>query len=80
MILATYMPNSVVICEATEEYKGIGKSELRSSPLLQDRHAIDNKSTVYICKNYACDLPVNNLEDLKDILNETIQKSPNLDS
>ena len=79
-LLAIYMPNSVVICEATEEYIGIGKDELRSSPLLQDRHAIDNKSTVYICKNYACDLPVNRLGDLKAILNETIPKSPNFDS
>ena len=79
-ILKTFIPNCVIICKATDEHLGFNGGQLSSSPLLQDRFAIDDGTTVYICKNYVCKLPVNNLEDLEKIIKETIQKRPKLDS
>ena len=79
-ILKSFIPNCVIICKATDEHLGFNGDQLSSSPLLQDRSAIDDGTTVYICKNYVCKLPVNNLEDLEKIINETIQKRPELDS
>ncbi len=35
------------------------------SPLLKDRTALDGKPTVYMCKNYSCEKPINDLNDLK---------------
>ena len=28
-------------------------------PLLKDRGRIDGRATAYVCRNYTCDLPVN---------------------
>ncbi len=37
-------------------------------PLLNGRDQIDGKATVYVCENFACKLPVNEVGKLKDLL------------
>jgi hypothetical protein len=36
--------------------------------LLEGRDQIDGKATAYVCENYACKLPVTNVEALRDQL------------
>jgi hypothetical protein len=55
-----YQPNRVLLV-ARE-----GDAELASlSPLAKDRTALGGKPTVYICKNFTCERPINDLNDLK---------------
>jgi uncharacterized protein YyaL (SSP411 family) len=50
-VFGRYLPNRVVA--------GIGgAAPAREIPLLQDRHAVEGKPTAYVCRNYACQLPV----------------------
>lgn len=49
-VFAHYLPNKVTITGAT----GADQPCL----LLQDRKAVEDRCTAYICKNYTCDEPV----------------------
>ena len=68
ILLKEYVPNSVMVCEAQGDYRGDVFEKIHSTPLLKERDLLAGKSTVYICKNYTCELPVNNTEDLKNLL------------
>jgi uncharacterized protein YyaL (SSP411 family) len=39
-------------------------------PLLADRPAVDGRTTVYVCENFACRRPVTTVDDLSRILDE----------
>ncbi|HTJ50357.1 MAG TPA: thioredoxin domain-containing protein [Cyclobacteriaceae bacterium] len=41
----------------------MGTEEKSSLPLLKDKYAIDNKSTVFVCFDKACKAPVHKIED-----------------
>ncbi|HYE91949.1 MAG TPA: hypothetical protein VEA38_13050, partial [Terriglobales bacterium] len=47
-----YLPNRVVAGGVA------GDPAAQSLPLLEGREAIGGKPTAYVCRNYACDLPV----------------------
>ena len=47
-----YMPNRLVVGAAA------GSSAATDLPLLSDRGAVDGKPTAYVCRRYACQLPV----------------------
>jgi len=52
-IFGRYLPNRAVtgmVAGDTAAAAGI--------PLLEDRPAVDGKATAYVCRNYACELPV----------------------
>tara|TARA_B100000676_G_C17997035_1_gene798496 strand:- start:274 stop:1419 length:1146 start_codon:yes stop_codon:yes gene_type:complete len=68
IILKEYIPNSVMVCEVQGDYPVALLEKIHSTPLLKERDLLAGKSTVYICKNYTCELPVNNTEDLKNLL------------
>ncbi len=56
-----FIPNKIVI------YKSEDRDFSKVSGLkafIDELHPIDNKPTAYICKNYYCELPVTNKEDL----------------
>ena len=40
------------------------KSLEMSMPLFESRRMIDGKPTAYVCRNYACELPVNEVAGL----------------
>ena len=42
----------------------------KSLPLFQGRRMIDGLPTAYVCRNYACELPVNDVEALQAQLNQ----------
>jgi uncharacterized protein YyaL (SSP411 family) len=54
-----YLPNKIML--VSSESGG----EKFESPLLEGRALIDSKSTVYICRNYACDAPITDLDVLE---------------
>jgi uncharacterized protein YyaL (SSP411 family) len=56
-IFHRYYPDKVVACGRNED-----------PPLLQNRPQIDGRPTAYVCRNFACDLPVTSVRDLGERL------------
>ncbi|MEM6846298.1 MAG: thioredoxin domain-containing protein [Bacteroidota bacterium] len=61
-LMQHYHPNKVVL--GTE-----GKSDL---PLLKERHTEDNQTTLYVCYNKTCQLPVHAVSDALDQLQRNL--------
>ena len=61
-----FIPNKIVIYKS-EDQDFSQVSELKT--FINELHPINNKPTAYICKNYYCELPVTNKEDLIKSLN-----------
>jgi uncharacterized protein YyaL (SSP411 family) len=57
-----YLPNRVVAGGRS------GDPATSTLPLLEGREAIDGKATAYVCRNYACDLPVTDRDSLRQQL------------
>lgn len=57
-----YMPNTVMLV-----YNPSGPSApcLETSPLFQQRGLLDAQPTIYICRNFTCEQPINSLDELK---------------
>ncbi len=53
-----YMPNTVVQV-STDSTEGTS-----NYPILRDKRALDGLPTAYICENYACQSPINDIETL----------------
>jgi len=60
-----FVPNKVVVFKPTDE----------ASPVIEDiadytraQSAIDGKATAYVCRNYACDLPTNDVKEMLGLL------------
>jgi len=68
VVRSRYWPNLVV---AAKE----GDAESRV-PLLADRDAIDGAATAYLCRHFACELPVTSTEDLARLLRTRLSSSP----
>jgi uncharacterized protein YyaL (SSP411 family) len=54
-----YLPNRVVVGGVA------GDAAVATLPLLAGREAIGGRATAYVCRNYACDLPVTDRDDLR---------------
>jgi hypothetical protein len=52
-VFGRYLPNRVVAGLIAGDPKGA-----EGIPLLQNREAIGGQATAYVCRNYACELPV----------------------
>ncbi len=52
-VFGRYLPNRVVVGAAAGDVRAAA-----GVPLLEGRGAIDDKATGYVCRNFACDLPV----------------------
>ena len=61
-IFTPFLPNKVVV-QATP-----GTEAQINSPLLAGREPIDGRATAYVCQNYACQRPVNDVEGLRALL------------
>src|SRR5262245_26323034 len=58
-VLGRYLPNRVVVGGAAGD-----PDAARGVPLLEGRQAIGGKATAYVCRNFACDLPVSEVDAL----------------
>jgi uncharacterized protein YyaL (SSP411 family) len=57
-----FSPNKVILL------KEPGDQELKNiAPFTEYQTQIDNKTTVYICRNYVCEKPVTSLNEIKEI-------------
>lgn len=62
-ISSFYIPNKVIVATKNEE-----EGQNSSLPLLEMRPIMNNQTTIYVCKNRMCQLPVNSVEEaLKQI-------------
>jgi uncharacterized protein len=52
-VFGRYLPNRVVVGATTDDPRAAA-----GIPLLEGRGAVDGKPTAYVCRNYACELPV----------------------
>ncbi|MBI3991063.1 MAG: thioredoxin domain-containing protein [Candidatus Omnitrophica bacterium] len=61
-----FIPDKIVIFRPSSEEKA--KDITSIVPFLKGLIPIEGKSTAYICENYACNLPVNSIEKMEEIL------------
>jgi uncharacterized protein YyaL (SSP411 family) len=64
-IHSVYQRGKVILFKDTENTEA--PAEL--APFTKDQNQMDGKSTVYICRNFACEKPINSLEELKKRFN-----------
>jgi uncharacterized protein YyaL (SSP411 family) len=64
-VFGRYLPNRVVAGAVAGDAAGA-----EGIPLLQNREAVGGKATAYVCKNYACELPVTDRAALARQLDE----------
>jgi uncharacterized protein YyaL (SSP411 family) len=67
IVNAAYRPNSVLACATPDDTGAIA-----AIPLLAERPLKDGKATAYVCQNFACLAPVNGVEELNKILQDTM--------
>lgn len=64
---SNYLPNKVVIFRPSNEKE----SEIdKISDFSKSLKVIDGKTTVYVCKNYYCKLPTNDIDKILELLND----------
>jgi uncharacterized protein len=63
-----FRPNQVVAAAADPASSAV--------PLLHDRTAIDGRPTAYVCRSFACRLPVTDADGLRAQLADTVAESP----
>jgi uncharacterized protein YyaL (SSP411 family) len=62
-ISSFYIPNKIIVALKSEE-----EGQKSALPLLEMRPVMNNQTTIYVCKNRMCQLPVNSVEEaLKQI-------------
>lgn len=65
LIRSKFLPNTVVLLHETGKS---GEAIEKIVPFLKGQTAIDDKGTVYVCKNYVCKQPVNEVDALETLL------------
>lgn len=63
-----FMPNMILILHDEKE-QGFLHSKLE---VLKTLHKVNDKSTVYVCENFTCNLPVTSYEKLEELLKEKL--------
>ncbi len=67
---SNFIPNKVILYINSENAK---KRVLSFLPFIEGMKMIDNKTTVYICENYACQLPTNDPKTAARMLTTTVK-------
>ncbi|MBI4394582.1 MAG: thioredoxin domain-containing protein [Candidatus Omnitrophica bacterium] len=61
-----FLPNQVMIFRPTAG--GAQKKIELLSPFTKNQNMLNQQATVYVCKNYVCDLPITETEQLRNLL------------
>ena len=66
MLRQFYLPHAVVVLAdvSASDFKEL----LGACPLLTDRPLLDGKASVYICKNFSCEKPITDKDELREAL------------
>lgn len=60
---SVYLPEKIVVCLENPD------AELsKSIPILEGRTELNGRATAYVCQNFFCERPVNNLEEFKHLI------------
>jgi len=66
VINRNYIPNKIVILKSSgNDFTGTG----RLKEFIDSLEPVKNKTTLYICKNYYCELPITDVNELEKSLN-----------
>ncbi len=60
-----FLPNKVVAARSPDD-----EAATRAIPLLADREMVNQQATVYVCRNYTCQLPATTVAELAERLQE----------
>lgn len=63
----SYLPNTTLLLADGEQNQ---KYLAKFHPVMENIGKLDNKATAYICENFVCQLPINNLHSLEESLND----------
>jgi uncharacterized protein YyaL (SSP411 family) len=66
-----FLPNAVVLLHEQGE-KGLAIEQI--VPFVKNQTAMEGKATAYVCENYICNQPVNNIEEFEKIISSTNRK------
>lgn len=64
MIHSIYLPNSIILYNGNDDDRRIDDIV----PFIKNKIAIDGQPTVYVCRDYVCNKPVNDKSDLEKLL------------
>ena len=64
LINRTYKPGKVVLFKDSAEAAALE----RVAPFTKEQGMVNGKTTVYLCRNFACEQPITSLDDLRDRL------------
>lgn len=59
-----YIPNKVVLFISDGDRERLNKI----APYTSNYEKVDNKTTVYVCRNYTCSLPTNDVDEMEKLL------------
>jgi uncharacterized protein YyaL (SSP411 family) len=62
-IFETYIPSKVILNVSSGE-----DNVIQLAPYLKNYIPSNDKTKVYVCENYICNLPVDNVQDLEQVL------------
>jgi uncharacterized protein YyaL (SSP411 family) len=67
LIRNKFLPNAVILLHQQEK---VDSAIDKTIPFIKNLTAIEGKATAYVCENYACNRPVNNIDDLDKMLSD----------
>jgi uncharacterized protein YyaL (SSP411 family) len=70
----TYLPDAVVLFIPTDDQKAASKI-IDLAPYTRTMKALNNRSTAYVCQNFICKLPTNNVSQMLANLDRTAPSS-----
>ena len=71
LIHSSFLPNTVVLLHEPDK---ADSALYNTVPFIKNQTAIDGKATAYLCENYVCKKPVNNISEFENIIAGTAAK------
>ena len=68
LVHSKFLPNAVILLHEQGK-KGTVIEQI--VPFVKNQIVIDGKATAYVCENYICNRPVNNIENFEKMLSKT---------
>jgi uncharacterized protein YyaL (SSP411 family) len=71
LIHGKFLPNAVVLLHEPDK---ADSALYNTVPFIKNQIAIDGKATAYVCENYVCKKPVNNINEFENLIAEAAAK------
>lgn len=71
LVYERFLPNAVIILHEPGQ---AGKAIEKIVPFVKVQNMVDGRTTAYVCENFVCKRPVNDLKDLERILTDSYKK------